>query len=156
MLVPLSRENEDSAAPYSSVIYDCCPVAVAHKQAQPLMRKNTLFHQGPVYRSLPTPPFIYTDCVNNTSINEMPQLSNGCSFSQNRGSITLNARLSHKNKSRSCLCIRLYSGHAMCVGGGWTYLTFVCLDLNAFELLFIYLFIFSFELGLVIPHRRHM
>lgn len=126
-VVPLCRESEDSAAPYSSVMYGCCPVAVAHKQAQPLVRKNTLFHQGPVYRSHPTPPFIYTDCVNNTRINEMPRLSNGCSFSQNRGSITSNAQLSHKNKSRSRLCIRLYSGHTMCGRGGWTSRTFFVL-----------------------------
>ena len=105
------------------------------------MRKNALFHQGPVYRSLPTPPFIYTDCVNNASINEMPQLSNGCSFSQNHRSITL----SHKNKSRSRRCIRLYGEHTVCVGGeDWASLTFFCLGLNAFDFIFIF---FSFESG---------
>lgn len=83
--------------------------ASAHKPTQPSVRENTLFHLGLFLPSFSLLPFIYTNCVNNTSTNEMPQLSNGCGFSQKHSSITFNAKLSHKNKPGPCQYMKLYS-----------------------------------------------
>lgn len=73
----------------------------------------------------------------------MPQLSNGCSLSQNHSSITFNAKLSHKNKSRLCQHIKLYNKHTVCWRIHSLSGSFFCIPSNAFECFFLFPFLVS-------------